>query len=106
MHRTISFVQPQPNLIQNKNNPIGCGTAPGNLVDLKKAFDSLDHTFLNTALTKLRFGPEIIEWVRLLFDEREAYILMGGHLMDKINLGQGVPQGDGNAITCHSRDAF
>ena len=33
MHRTIiSFVQPQPNSIQNKNNPIGCGTAPGNLV--------------------------------------------------------------------------
>ena len=34
MHRTInSFVQPQPNSIQNKNNPISCGTAPGNLVD-------------------------------------------------------------------------
>ena len=33
MHRTIiSFVQPQPNSIQNKNNPIRCGTAPGNLV--------------------------------------------------------------------------
>ena len=33
MHRTIIiFVQPQPNSIQNKNNPIGCGTAPGNLV--------------------------------------------------------------------------
>ena len=36
MHRTIlSFVQPQPNSIQNKNNPIGCGTAPGNLVLFK-----------------------------------------------------------------------
>ena len=33
MHRTIiRFVQPQPNSIQNKNNTIGCGTAPGNLV--------------------------------------------------------------------------
>ena len=28
----INFVQPQPNSIQNKNNPISCGTAPGNLV--------------------------------------------------------------------------
>ena len=27
-----NFVQPQPNSIQNKNNPIGCGTVPGNLV--------------------------------------------------------------------------
>ena len=35
MHRTIiSLVQPQPNPIQNKNNPIGCGTAPGNLVHI------------------------------------------------------------------------
>ena len=33
MHRTIlSFVPPQPNSILKKNNPIGCGTAPGNLV--------------------------------------------------------------------------
>ena len=33
INRTIiSFVQPQPNAIQNKNNPIGCGTVPGNLV--------------------------------------------------------------------------
>ena len=33
INRTIiSFVQPQPNSIQNKNNQIGCGTAPGNLV--------------------------------------------------------------------------
>ena len=41
MHRTIiSFVQPQPNSIQNKNNPIGCGTAPGNLV-----LDDLWQTF-------------------------------------------------------------
>ena len=34
MHRTIiSFVQPQSNSIQNINNPIGCGIAPGNLVN-------------------------------------------------------------------------
>ena len=32
INRTIiSFVQPQPNSIQNKNKPIWCGTAPGNL---------------------------------------------------------------------------
>ena len=30
--KIISFVQPKPNSIQNKNNPIGCGTSPGNLV--------------------------------------------------------------------------
>ena len=39
INRTIiSFVQPQPNSIQNKNNPIGCGTVPGNLVCRFSAF--------------------------------------------------------------------
>merc|ERR1711936_1375290 len=33
-------------------------------------------------------------WVRLFFDKREAVILLGGHLSEKIILRQGVPQGD------------
>ena len=40
----ISFVQPQPNLIQNKNNPIGCGTAPGNLVQSVNAISQYCQT--------------------------------------------------------------
>ena len=32
--------------------------------------------------------------MRLFFDKREAVILLGGHLSEKIFLRQGVPQGD------------
>ena len=36
----------------------------------------------------------MIKWINLFFNQREAYILLGGHLTSKIMLEQGVPQGD------------
>ena len=49
MHRTIiSFVQPQPISIQNKNSPISCGTAPGNLVAFNEYHTSLKRIFTYT----------------------------------------------------------
>ena len=36
----------------------------------------------------------MIQWVCSFFNDREAMILMGGHLTNKILLKQGVPQGD------------
>ena len=64
------------------------------LIDFRKAFDSLDQEFIQTALKRLGFGKDIREWIRLFFDKREAYILLGGHLTSQIFLEQGVPQGD------------
>ena len=31
--------------------------------DIEKAFDSLDHTFLISALEKLGFGKTFIDWI-------------------------------------------
>ena len=64
------------------------------LINFKKAFDSIDHTFMHNALSLLGFGPDIIGWIRLFFTNRDAQILMGGHMSDKIHLNQGVPQAD------------
>ena len=64
------------------------------LIDFKKAFDSISHTFISNTLKKLGFGQDIISWVRTFLNNRDAQILLGGHLTDKIHLNQGVPQGD------------
>ena len=64
------------------------------LIDFRKAFDSLDHTFMHNTLALMGFGPDIISWIKLFFKNRDAQILMGGHLTEKISLSQGVPQGD------------
>ena len=57
-------------------------------------FDSINHVFIDNALKLYGFGESICRWVRLFFDKREAVILLGGHLSEKIFLRQGVPQGD------------
>ena len=63
------------------------------LIDFRKAFDSLDHIFMHNTLALLGFGPDIITWIKLFFTNRDAQILMGGHISEKIMLLQGVPQG-------------
>ena len=32
-------------------------------VDMEKAFDSVDHTFLISTLRKYGFGPNFIQWI-------------------------------------------
>ena len=64
------------------------------LIDFRKAFDSIDHKFIANVMTELGFGPDIVKWVSIYFDSREAYILLGGNLSKKILLEQEVPQGD------------
>ena len=63
-------------------------------IDFKKAFDSIDHNFINSNLKLLNFGPSFRKWVSLFFRERETYLLINGHMEEKITLKQGVPQGD------------
>ena len=72
------------------------------LVDFQKAFDSIDHTFIDNTLKMYGFGDSIQKWIRLFFDKREALILLGGHLSKKIILEQGVPQGDVISPYCNS----
>ena len=64
------------------------------LIDFKKAFDSIDHSYIYDTLRILNFGEDIISWLKLFLTERIAHILLGGHLTLKILLEQGVPQGD------------
>ena len=49
---------------------------------------------MHNAMAMLGFGPDIITWIKLFFHNRDAQIIMGGHMSDKISLYQGVPQGD------------
>ena len=61
------------------------------LIDFRKAFDSIDHTFISTVLEELGFGKDVVKWISIFFDSREAFILLGGHLSKRILLEQGVP---------------
>ena len=47
-------------------------------MDIEKAFDSLDHKFLISALEKYGFGKNFISWVKILLRNQESYVLNGG----------------------------
>ena len=54
------------------------------LVDFQKAFDSINHTFIDNALKMYGFGNSIRQWIQLFFNMRETMILLGGHISKKI----------------------
>ena len=49
-------------------------------INFKKAFNSIDHTFINSTLKLLNFGPSFRKWLSLFFNERETYLLINGHM--------------------------
>jgi Reverse transcriptase (RNA-dependent DNA polymerase) len=42
-------------------------------LDIKKAFDSLSHSFMFEVLKFFNFGPRIIEWIKLLCTNRRLH---------------------------------
>ena len=64
------------------------------LIDFKKAFDSINHRYIQSVLTMYEFGPSILNWINQFFTNKEACILMKGNFSERILLRHGVPQGD------------
>ena len=63
-------------------------------MDIEKAFDSLDHKFLISALGKYGFGKNFISWVKILLRNQELCVLNGGTTRKHFLLGRGTCQGD------------
>ena len=64
------------------------------LIDFNKAFDSISHRFLTNALELMGFGEYMRDWIAIFFNNREANVIINGHLSSAIKLQQGVPQDD------------
>ena len=69
---------------------------PGYLVtiDIKKAFDSVDHTFLCAALRKFGFGENYIKWIQILLKGQESCVMNNGFTIKYFSLSSGTRQGD------------
>ena len=69
---------------------------PGYMVtiDIEKAFDSVDHTFLLCALRKFGFGNNFIKWVKIILNRQESCIMNNGHSTGYFALSSGTRQGD------------
>ena len=61
---------------------------------IEKAFDSLDHDLLVTALNKFGFGSNFISWIKLLLNSQQSCVINGGNTTPYFNLEKGARQGD------------
>ncbi len=75
----------------NVNNVEGAVVA----VDMAKAFDTLSHSFLREVFKFFGMGPNIIQWLKLLGENRQACILLDdGTYSRNFSLDRGRAQGD------------
>ena len=67
-------------------------------LDAKKAFDSVDHKYIEKALIAYGFGPGFIKIFQTLYRNITARILINGFASESIKIERGVKQGD--ALSC------
>ena len=63
-------------------------------VDIEKAFDSINHCFLIKVLEKYGFEKDFIKWIKILLQNQESYIVIGGTTTNSFKVEKGTRQGD------------
>jgi len=67
-------------------------------LDAQKAFDSVNHKYLFHILEKFGFPSEYIGYVKLIYSNISASVMVNGHMGEEFNIDQSVKQGD--ALSC------
>jgi hypothetical protein len=67
-------------------------------LDAKKAFDSVDHSYIVEILKKYGFGDTFIHTFKTLYKNNESSVLLNGFKSEKFKIERGVKQGD--ALSC------
>ena len=65
----------------------------GVFLDLKKAFDTVNHTILMKKLEYYGIRGRIFNWLKSYLDNRKQYVHYNGYDSDKKTITHGVPQG-------------
>ena len=63
------------------------------LLDLSKAFDSIDHSLLLTELSTLGLSKVSLEWFKSYLSQRGQSVRIGSQLSEPRMMAHGVPQG-------------
>ena len=68
---------------------VSCGV----FIDLKKAFDTVNHTILLDKLNYYGFRGIVNQWFSSYLSNRTQSTEIGSHISSKLNINCGVPQG-------------
>ena len=63
-------------------------------IDQAKAFDRVDHVWLQKVLRACNLGPFFENWIKILYTNAESKLLINHKLSDTISIERGVRQGD------------
>ena len=63
------------------------------MIDLKKAFDTVDHCILLEKLEMYGFCQTTLNWFRNYFEDRKQFTSITGYISDEESVTCGVPQG-------------
>ena len=63
-------------------------------VDIEKAFDSINHSFLICVLKKFGFGNDFQKWIQILMKNTQSCVINGGYTTPYFKLERGTRQGD------------
>ena len=62
-------------------------------LDQEKAFDRVNHTFLQRVLERFNFGPDFRRWVKVIYTGISSLVINNGWLSSSFPLQRGVRQG-------------
>ena len=62
-------------------------------LDQEKAFDRVNHAFLQRVLTKFNFGPSFRKWIGVVYTDITSVVINNGWLSSPFSLQRGVRQG-------------
>ena len=71
------------------NNKCGCSI----LLDLKKAFDTVNRRILIEKLDHYGIGRVVLDWFKSYLENGKQYVTVNGHCLETLNITHGVPKG-------------
>jgi hypothetical protein len=106
IHKSQSAYVPGRNIMDNIRTLNVCKqyAAKNNIdsvivsLDAQKAFDSVDHEYLDCVLEKYGFGDQFRKIFNLLYKDNKSTLLINGFQTSPLSIQRGVKQGD--ALSC------